>query len=366
MNFTGAMELLKDFSTDKLELSYGDLWERLIGKRLSEDEGRKRYYGAASLLDLYETETTNKDLQLIRDERAALKNDYRKMVRFDRLEDIITRTVNKLSPLEEFKLNTRNYNNKKVGILQLSDWHYGLIISNVANKYDSDEAYKRIENVMQKTIEQVKKNDISKLYLFIQGDLISGNIHNILRLQNQEDLIEQIIDVAEILAVCVNKLSVYSDINIVLVGGNHERVTPKKDDNLGHENYIKLIEWYLRERLKFNSSIDILRHQDYDSCYLKIFDFNVGVVHGDKDKPNTAPDNLRKLYGVNFDFIFTAHNHYASYTENGFCRVICNGSLCGTDDYAKDLRLVSYATQNFSVLYQSGEIAVLPLFCKDK
>lgn len=366
MNFTNAIDTLKDFANGKLDISYSELWEKLIDKKLSKDEGRKRYYGALSLADLYECEIADKNLQLIRDERNAIKDDYRKIVRFERLEDIITSAIKKLKPLPQYDIQPITQSKNKVGVLQLSDWHYGLSFSHLLNEFNPDEASQRVNRIISKTIEIVQKEDLSKVYVFIQGDLISGNIHNILRLQNQEDLIDQILNVSEILAFELNILSCYCDLNIVLVGGNHERVTPQKEDNLSRENYIKIVEWCLRERLKNNTRIDILHHRDYDSCYLQIYNFHIGIIHGDKDKQGTAPSNLNKIYGVNFDFIFTAHEHHIGYTDNGYCRVIANGSLCGTDVYAKDLRLVSYATQNFSILYDTGELSVLPLFCKDK
>lgn len=366
MTFDEAVDLFKSFSVGELECGYGDLWEMVTGKKLSDDEGRKRYYGVMSLIDLYEGGLENKSAQLVRDERNAMRDYYRKTVRFERLEDIITRAVSKMPVLPTIPFYPLSGNKKQVGILQLGDWHYGLSVNNIMNSYDTETAAKRLGVVISKTVKQIRKNNLSTIYVFVQGDLVSGNIHDILRLQNQEDLMDQIIGVTELLGEALNNLASYCEVKVVLVGGNHERVTPKKEDSLNKENYIKLIEWFLREWLKGNERIDIIGHRDYESCYLKIFDFNIGVIHGDKDKIDMLPKNMGDVYGVNFDFIFTAHVHHTNLSDISRCFVVVNGSLCGTDEYAKNRRLFSYPTQNFGILDSGGEFDFMPIQCEER
>jgi predicted phosphodiesterase len=48
----------------------------------------------------------------------------------------------------------------------------------------------------------------------------------------------------------------------------------------------------------------------------------------------------------NFDLILTAHLHHFNADEKNEIVIVSNGSLMGTDQYAKDLRLSSIPSQN--------------------
>ena len=364
MTFDEAVQLFKDFSMGELECEYGDLWQMVTGRKLSNDEGRKRYYGVMSLIDLYEKNANGNDIQLVRDERNAMREQYRTVVRFERLEEIISRAVSKIPNLPTIPLQPLSGNKKQIGILQLSDWHYGLSVDNIINYYDTNIAAKRLGIVISKTLNRIKRYNLNTLYVFVQGDLVSGVIHDILRLQNQEDLMDQIIGATTLLGEAVTKLAAYCEVKVVLVGGNHERVTPKKEENLSKENYIKLVEWFLKEWLKNNNRIEIITHKDNESCYLQIFNKNIGIVHGDKDKINDLPKNMNNIYSVNFDYIFTAHLHHSNFQNIGRCFIVGNGSLCGTDEYAKNKRLFSYPMQNFGILYENGDFELMPFGCE--
>lgn len=363
MNFSQAVSEIRKFANGDSSDSYSEMYAKIFNQLLSEDEARKRYYGMVKLVDMLDGDLDSKTMQMVRDERADAKNKFRQAVRFDRLEDIIARAVETLPPLPPVQsLQPEKGCDDKVGILQVSDWHYGLETHLHQNHFDTATAFERARSLFQTAKNFYLSQNVSTVYVLVQGDLISGNIHNILRLQNQENLVTQIMGVSELLAENIHYFSqFFQNVCVVFIGGNHERVTPKKDDALAEENYIKLVAWFIEERLRGDTNIDFLRHKDLDSCYLQVLGKNIGVIHGDRDPFEKAETGLIRLYGVKFDFVFTSHNHHTHYEDIGYCRVISNGCLSGVDEYAKDLRALSYASQNACVLNSKGELLLYPI-----
>lgn len=68
-------------------------------------------------------------------------------------------------------------------------------------------------------------------YVSLMGDLISGVIHTTIRIENRENLIEQVVGVSELIAAFLQRLSTHFE-NVIVnsVDGNHSRVEFSADD----------------------------------------------------------------------------------------------------------------------------------------
>lgn len=68
-------------------------------------------------------------------------------------------------------------------------------------------------------------------YVSLMGDLISGVIHTTIRIENRENLIEQVVGVSELIAAFLQRLSTHFE-NVIVnsVDGNHSRVELSTDD----------------------------------------------------------------------------------------------------------------------------------------
>lgn len=252
-------------------------------------------------------------------------------------------------------------NKDKEAILCLSDWHYGIEVDNYWNKYNTSIALDRIYNLKLQTIQLIEDYDISTLHIVDLGDLICGRIHLSLRLQSRVDVITQTMTVAEVLAQFINEISEYTDVHYYSCLDNHSRVEPIKSDSLELETLVRIIPWYLESRLSdtIKSGGLTIHKNEYGPDIIKFetLGHKVACVHGHNDAPGKVVDNLTTMTKEAFDLICTAHYHHFSGDEKNEVVVVGNGSLMGTDTYAKTLRLTSKPSQNFIIVEPDNVIS---------
>ena len=175
------------------------------------------------------------------------------------------------------------------------------------------------------------------------GDAISGIIHTSLRLQNNEDVIEQLKIAIDLIGEFVIELMPYfEDINIYGVAGNHSRISPAKEDNLKGENLEEMILYCLK--LKFAGveqvHIDDNSRIDNTLCCLKTRGNKLFyIVHGDKDCVSNVVQNLTLMTGVKPDGVIMGHRHHNALDTVHNTKIIQCGSVVGTDDYCIDKRI---------------------------
>ena len=197
-----------------------------------------------------------------------------------------------------------------------------------------------------------KESNIGEIYVANLGDMISGRIHQQLRMSSRIDAVTQTMQVSELIAEFLCDLSSVAEIHYFDCLDNHSRVEPNKTESMDLESFARLIPWYLSERLSsFADRIHIHNSTiDSDMLTFDVFNFKVIGVHGHKDKPSAVIDNLTTLNRVHYDLVLTAHLHHFAADEKNCTIVLSNGSLMGTDDYAKNLRLDSTPSQNLIIV----------------
>lgn len=237
------------------------------------------------------------------------------------------------------------------GILLLSDWHYGMICNNSWNQYNPEACRERVTNLLNSVIRTIKKEKISKLTVLNLSDLIAGRIHTQIRIESRFDVITQIMDVSEILAELLNELSRYCAISYYDCLDNHSRLEPNKSESLDLESLVRIIPWYLKERLEHNKDVVIGENKfgaDIITC--NVLGHSIIAVHGDKDNPTTALERLSLMTHHHYDLLCTAHLHHFSANEQHQSLVVSNGSLMGVDSYAEKLRLTSDPSQTIIIV----------------
>lgn len=237
------------------------------------------------------------------------------------------------------------------GILAISDWHYGADIKNYWNSYNTEIARDRISTLTEKTLEKLSANNVRRLHLVNLGDMIEGNIHLQLRIQSRIDVITQTTEVAEIIAQMMTTFE-SNGIEVFYYDclDNHSRIMPDKKESLDVESLCRIIKWYLKERFKDSNNIHIVNNFiDADMIDFESMGHRIGGVHGHKDKVKDVASNLTMMCEEDFDLILTAHRHHFSADEQNQCIVLCNGTLMGTDEYSKNLRLTCTPSQNLII-----------------
>lgn len=235
------------------------------------------------------------------------------------------------------------------GILCISDWHYGIQINNFWNKYNPEIAKQRIAKLRDEVIAKGLANGVEELHVVNLSDMICGRIHLGLRLESRFDVITQTMEVSEILAEFLSELAKYFKVNYYDCLDNHSRLEPNKKDAMDLESLARIIPWYLKERIGDVISIhDNVYDEEIISFRCKNYD--IIAVHGDHDAPGKVISNLSLMTHRHYDLVLTAHLHHFSADEQQETLVVSNGSLMGTDTYAKNLRLSSKPSQNLIIV----------------
>ena len=132
-----------------------------------------------------------------------------------------------------------------------SDLHLGVDCNNFYNKYNPEIAVKRVSRLVDRTIKYCKANDISRLTVINMGDMIHGIIHTNARIEAGLSVTEQIIKASEIISQALNRLQESaSEVIYRSVVDNHARAMANKHEHIEKENFNKIIDWFVEERLK--------------------------------------------------------------------------------------------------------------------
>ena len=309
-------------------------------------------------LELQEIQDEKLELQKeklkFRDQKREFNNKLRRLARLEHLEDYLKEVTEELEPVS-LPVEQQQENNGSEAMVVLSDWHLGMVIDSQFNKFNEDIARYRINKVKQKTLDKVNKENIQTLHIANLGDLIHGSIHVSTKIQSEEDVIQQVIRVSEYLKDFIGTfLELGIDVKYYNIVGNHGRTESNKKDISGiEENFEKLVLTILDSTFG--------RYLNYNSIGCKDGLINVQIknkdiilAHGDYDKGNGVIAKLPQLYGKVFDYVITGHLHRESIRDYGKTTHITNGSLCGSDDYAIQMRLGGKPSQKILIFTDEG------------
>lgn len=266
----------------------------------------------------------------LQDARREYNKELRAEARYENLVEVMRDSIEYMPNLE-FRSKHVDSNDVKA-ILLVSDLHYGALIDNPINFYDTSVCKERMNTLLNKTIKYCTIHRVKELYVNLAGDLVCGNIHLGSRVEQEEDIITQTMQVAELLANFLSDLSKHVD-NIVLVcvQGNHSRVNPDLKANLNQENFERIIFEYIKMRLP---EIKMLRNGNEDWIAYDIGDKKIFLEHGDKSSVSSAKEKAVNMVGYAPDVILFGHFHHMELNDKNGTDVVVNGSVMGVDSYA--------------------------------
>ena len=311
-----------------------------------------------SSLELQELQDEKLEMQKeklkFRDQKREFNNKLRRMARLEHLEDYLKEVTEELEPVS-LPVEQQQENNGSEAMVVLSDWHLGMVIDSQFNKFNEDVARYRINKVKQKTMDKVKKENVETLHIANLGDLIHGSIHVSTKIQSEEDVIQQIIRVSEYLKDFIGEfLELGINVKYYNVVGNHGRTESNKKDIAGiEENFEKLTLTILDSTFNKYLNYNSIGCQD-GLINIQIKNKDIILAHGDYDKGNGVIAKLPQLYGKVFDYVITGHLHRESIKDYGKTTHITNGSLCGSDDYAIQMRLGGKPSQKILIFNDEG------------
>lgn len=293
-----------------------------------------------------------KQQQKTRDEWTAYRSMLREDSRIDSLKDAVKFTVDKLNKLPKVTYTpTKKNKNSKEAILMLSDLHIGVNCNNFYNTYNVSVATSRLEKVVADTIKYCTENNVETLNVINLGDMIHGLIHTNARIDQEIDTVDQIMVASELVATTLNNLQKAAPKIIYRsVIDNHSRAVADKHQAIESENFNKIMNWFLQERLK-NTDI-VFKFDNIDDGIGKFTLQNgkkVMFAHGHQDNINQAFQHFVGASKEFIDYVLLAHYHSEkAKTYNGI-KVIVNGSIVGTEQYALSKRLFGTPSQTLLI-----------------
>ena len=360
-----------------LDLDYSTLAPYLYGRTYAPDVARRMAYGSLRTLNLVEEDAIQNaakddpeaeqilsdidmkmiELQKERQRYNDQRREFNKVVAAEgRKEHLYESLVHAANNLEMSVGQLFGYEERledlsdNEAVLVFSDWHYGLVVNNVFNLYNKEICRERVKETVMRAAERIALHECSVLHIVCLGDAVHGCIHIGTRVASEELVCDQLMQVSEILAQAICKLStVVKETHVYMTYGNHGRTIQKKEDSVHRDNMERLIPWWISERLSGYDNIHIEKESDSEFIIFNAAGHDFVASHGDLDSVKASPKLLttlfNKQFGRNIEYILLGDKHHReSFEELGITAMIC-GSLCGADDYANEKRLYSTPSQ---------------------
>ena len=350
-----------------------DVINKAIGNEdtpYSESAFRKPYQQAKRFYDAGVFDSDNGDFEKqkqeleklrvkIRDERNELNRVIREEARKESYKEQVLRSISEYNckPLlyDEHKKQIKSSGNSDI-VCTFFDVHTGINVDNYFNKFNEDILRDRINKYIDKILE-AKTRHCSENIVIILSELVSGIIHTSLRIENNQNLIEQFLTITNYISEFLAELSYnFSNVDVYVCPGNHSRCQAKKEDNMRGENMDLLAIPYLEAKLQNFDNINF--HENTIDSSIAIFDVRnqkIFSTHGDKDSMNSVVQKLTMYVGVKPDIIFMGHRHTNAMLTSYDTKVLQAGCLSGGgDEFCMDKRLRNKAEQIISVITDEG------------
>lgn len=320
-----------------------------------------------------------KELQKTQDRNRIERKSWRAESRVDNVIQELNVEMINLLKTHSFKhdairkIDKVNINNKKVGIVQLSDLHFLEKIDLPNNKYDMSIACKRLKLFANEIINQFTNESIDNIVIVMSGDLINNDLLADKILSNTSNRTAGMFSSSYIINQFIHELSehFYNIICFSVIGNesrvNHSKTVEMCDFSITH-NYDYAIHNILSILNKDNKNINFVFGNDQLESIIKVLDTNILITHGFQFKanPNENIKNIIKKYSMNrnqnIDLILCGHYHENLTIGNIFAR---SGSLCGNNKYSESLGLSANASQNIIIIEEKNRKKIINIDLQD-
>ena len=330
-----------------------------LGYNYTSSKYRKEYTTFARLFDAMKEKITSEEISSKMDELYKQQIKTRDVIREKnktlrdeaRIETLIEAVSETADSMPKFELKYNIVNGAKEAILMIGDWHYGALVDNFYNKYDTRIAIDRVAKLKVEVLNYCRIMGVKKLNILNLSDNFEGNIHVSCRVSSEIDIVTQIMQVSELIAEFLKDVSLEVEtVNYRSVLDNHSRANKKYNEHIEKENFSRLIDFYLKNRLK-DTKVNLI----FDNIDENIGLFNldngksVAFVHGHLDKKDKVLVDLSIATNKIIDYVCLGHYHDAKSYSTGSSKTFINGTLKGVDSYALNNRLFSKPSQTLLV-----------------
>lgn len=251
-----------------------------------------------------------------------------------------------------------------VGVLQISDIHFGEVIKEVdGNSYDLKVLSKRMQKFVTRAKSTFKAAGVSDVLVALTGDLINSDRRMDEVTTNANNRSKIVFSAVDILQQVILDLNAEFNIAVASVCGNESRIGKEVGwvDFVASDNFDFTIHNILQYIFKDKEGIKFIPMTDALECVVSINGQNLLLTHGHNGTANTskaesAVSKIRARYamkGVKIDYVIFGHIHSA-YISDHFAR---SSGMPGGNAYSdKALNLTSKASQNLYMFYKDGSV----------
>lgn len=291
-----------------------------------------------------------KERYKLQTEKLEFNRWLRENARDELIAENICQAIEKLTPFESphpipVKESRRGY------LCCFGDCHYGIefelkdLFGNIINSYSPEIFEKRMCDLLGQIVKIIETHNITELNIWDLGD----NIQGILRLDSQlmklrYGIIDSSIRYAEFISTWLDALSRFVRIKFqMVIDSNHNqiRICNAPKNSFSEENTSKVIQTFIKERLKNNPNVEIIENPT-GMNYIEITGFNILGIHGET---KNLPESLNKFsttHKIQLDYIVGAHCHHFSNVETGrHSESLQIRSVIGVDPYGLSLNKTS-------------------------
>ena len=328
-----------------------------IAQFLFRDKDKTVRRVAKGLYSLVGEETVSREEMLeqeLRDLRSSERRDRSREVLDERLLERITTLTTALKPVySPAKRKARAAGNGKAHRFALlwSDLHAAEVVDSEAigglNAFDWDIMLRRHDRLSDSifSFRDHRNYEVEGLHMFALGDMVTGDIHDELRITNEVALTEAVIQLGLDMAKWIETLvPEFPWIQIDAVHGNHGRRSKKPQFKQSYDNWDWLFYKILEANLARYESVTVNAPRSATTP-VQVFDRTVLLWHGD-GVPTNMPGvpwggitrrtkellQTHSALGRRIDHFAVGHYHEPNTVANRL--ILMNGSVKGPDEYS--------------------------------
>lgn len=339
-----------------------EILNNLLSTEYTESKFRKQFQSFQKMLKANQSRILDDDnylkelelkMEQIRKERIKLQTANVERNRVDRgisRQEMYYEFVGNLCdtlPLPDFCPVSAICDEDKQYLVTIADVHYGAKFKSENNEYSPEIAKERFENLTGELIEFVKKNAISTIHIASLGDLIQGLLRVSDLKLNDTSVVKATVEISRILALMLNELSSYVNIEYYHVpSANHSQTRPlgTKASEIADEDMEYLIGNYIKDLCSNNDRINInLAEEGKQYIQIPIFSYEILAMHGHQLKNiESSIKDLSMLRRTFLDYVILGHYHGGREIPSyeGCCNdteILVSPSFIGSDPYSDSI-----------------------------
>lgn len=252
----------------------------------------------------------------------------------------------------------KEYKGTEEIIITLGDCHFGI---------GTDDVKCNISSYLNKIKEQIYRNDVARINLFLLGDLVNLDYHmdklHSFDMSRGKAVYEAFMCIKKF----IDELSNYASVRVYSVPGNESRMTKdfSAKDSLGWDNLDTMIFQMIKACYDSDPDVNVVGEGNDLSNVIVIKNKNFLVTHGYFFRQNSLRDDISKMRlmyweekGLKIDYTILGHYHHTR-IENRFA---ISGAMANPDEYAKRVLKINDCKPSGMIIVVGDEITPMPVF----